>query len=314
VTARAQAALGALRSAVTAARQAVARLLTGSADFAARVYRKAGTDDIFFLAGGIAFNVLIAAIPFLLLLVAAFGFVLQATVEDPQQAAVEYVVGILPASAAVISFTQEIVDEVVDGRTRFGILGLLLFVWVSTRMIGSLRSALRYVFDLQEERGVIEGKIFDTQMVFVAGSLFVANTGITIVLEVVQTHGVALLGLPEGEELRAIQAFYAQVLAFAFIYLMFVLIYRYLPARRVPWRIALVAATFTALVWELLKSLFAWYVAYVANFATTYGYLGTAVILVLWIYYSAVVFVLGGVVGQVYELRRVRQRQRELLE
>jgi membrane protein len=42
---------------------------------------------------------------------------------------------------------------------------------------------------------------------------------------------------------------------------MFVLIYRYLPARRVPWRIALVAATFTAVVFELLKSLFAWYVA-----------------------------------------------------
>jgi hypothetical protein len=127
--------------------------------------RRPATDDIFFLAGGIAFNVLDRGDPLPASAGRRFGFVLQATVEDPQQTAVEYVVGILPASAAVINFTQEIVDEVVGGRARFGILGLLLFVWVSTRMIGSLRSALRYVFDLQEERGVVEGKIFDTQMV-----------------------------------------------------------------------------------------------------------------------------------------------------
>lgn len=299
---------------LTAARHATLRYARGGLDFVGRVYQKAGEDDIFFLAGGIAFNVLVAAIPFLLLLVAIFGFVLQATVENPQQAAVEYVAGILPASRNVVAYTQEIVDEVVGGRARFGIAGLLLLIWVSTRMIGSLRSALRSVFDLREDRGIVKGKIFDTQMVLVAGSLFVANTGITIALEAVQTHGIALLGLPRGEPLEAIQAFYAQMLAFAFIFLMFVLMYRYLPARRVPWRIALVAASFTALAWELLKSLFAWYVAYIANFATAYGYLSTAVILVFWIYYSAVVFVLGGEVGQVYELRRVRQRQKELLQ
>jgi membrane protein len=295
-------------------RLAVGRFAHNTGDFVARVYQKAAEDDIFFLAGGIAFNVLVAAIPFLLLLVAIFGFVLQATVEDPQQAAVEYVVGILPASRNLVVFTRDLVEEVVDGRTRFGIIGLLLFVWISTRLIGSLRSALRSVFDLQEERGVIEGKIFDTQMVFVAGSLFVANTGITIVLEAVQTYGISLVGLSLEHELIAIQAFFAQVLAFGFIFLMFALIYRYLPKRRIPWRIAIVAATFTALVWELLKSVFAWYVSYVANYATTYGYLSTAVVLVFWIYYSSVVFILGGEVGQVYELRRIRRRQRELLE
>jgi membrane protein len=305
---------GLLRQLASAAREALLRFLRGGIDFVARVYRKAGDDDIFFLAGGIAFNVLVAAVPFLLLLIAIFGFILQATVEDPQQAAVEYVIEILPASPAVVNFTQEVVDEVIDGRGRFGLVGLLLFIWISTRLFGSLRSALRSVFDLKEDRGIVNGKIFDTKMVFVSGLLFVANTGITVLLETVQAFGIGLLGLPDREELQAIQAFYAQMLAFGFIFLMFVLIYRYLPARRIPWRIAIVAASFTALVWELLKSAFAWYVIYIANFATTYGYLATAVILVFWIYYSAVVFILGGEVGQVYELRRVRQRQRELLE
>jgi membrane protein len=206
------------------------------------------------------------------------------------------------------------VGQVVGQRTRFGILGILLLVWVSTRLIGSLRSALRLVFDIRENRGIIAGKIFDAKMVFVAGTLFVANTSITIALEAVQTYGLEFLGLTDRGEVLALQAFAAQILAYTFIFLMFVLIYRYLPARRIPWRIAVVAATFTAVSFELLKSVFAWYVANVATVTTAYGTLATAILLVFWIYYSAVVFVLGGEVGQVYELHRTRRRQRELLD
>jgi membrane protein len=117
-----------------------------------------------------------------------------------------------------------------------------------------------------------------------------------------------------GGRMEALRSAWAQLLALAFIFLMFVLIYRYLPARRTPWRIALVAATFTAVAWEVLKGAFAWYVANFAQHATMYGALATLVLLVFWIYYSAVVFILGGEVGQVYDLYRIRRRQRELLD
>ncbi len=301
-------------SLLSAARGAVRRFGQAVGAFTRRVYAKAGADDIFFLAGGIAFNVLLAAIPFLLLLVSIFGYVLQATVPDPEAAAVGYILEVLPASPRVVEFAREMVGEVVGQRGTFGVAGVLLLVWVSTRLIGSLRSALRLVFDVREDRGIIGGKIFDAKMVVVAGTLFVANTSITITLEAARSYGVELLGLAGRGEVRMLEAFIAQLLAYAFIFLMFVLIYRFLPARRIPWRIALAAATFTAVTFELLKAVFAWYVANFANYTTAYGTLATLILLVFWIYYSAVVFVLGGVVGQVYELHRIRRRQRELLE
>jgi membrane protein len=299
---------------LAAARGAVVRLLRGAWSFSARVYHKAGQDDVFFLAGGIAFNILLGAVPFLLLLIAVFGYVLRFTVADPQQAAVAYVLEILPASRRVTDFTREQVNSLLEESTRFGLLGLILLIWVSTRLIGSLRSALRSIFDVQEDRGVIGGKIFDAKMVMVAGTLFAANTAITVALEAVQTYGMELLGLSQDGTVRTLQALYAQVLAYAFIFVMFALIYRYLPARRIPWRIALVSATFASVVFELLKSAFAWYVANVARYTTTYGVFATAVVLAFWIYYSAVVFVMGGEVGQVYELYRTRRRQKELLD
>jgi membrane protein len=181
-------------------------------------------------------------------------------------------------------------------------------------LFGTLRSVLKDIFDLQEDRGIIAGKLFDMEMVVVAGMLFLANTGITIVLEAVHSVGQKWASRHGWTELPGAQAAYARILAFLFIYLMFVLIYRYLPKRKTPWRIALVAGTFTSVVWEMLKGIFAWYVSNVADYASTYGALAALVILVFWIYYSSFVFILGGEVAQVYDLYRIRRRQRELLE
>jgi membrane protein len=298
-----------------AARAALSRVVRGGLSFARRVYEKAGEDDIFFLAGGIAFNVLLAGLPFLLLLVAIFGFVLPRVLDDPEQAAVNYVVSILPPSQRIVTLTRTLVQDVVAGRTQFGLLALALFIWSSTRLFGSLRVVLREIFDLPEDRGVVKGKLYDLQMVVIAGLLFMANTGITVVLSTARAIGWEWLGIAAREEVRVVERATGQLLAFAFIFLMFVLIYRYLPARRTPWRVAVVAATFTSVVWELLKGLFAWYVSDVAvGYTRTYGALVTPVVLVFWVYYSAVVFVLGGEVAQVYDLYRRRRSQRELLE
>lgn len=254
------------------------------------------------------------AVPFLLLLVAIFSFVLRTTVPNPEQTAVDYVFTILPASNEIARFVGAQIRSLVDKETQVGIVGVILLVWVSTRLIGSVRSAMRDIFDTPETRGIVGGKIFDAQMVVVAGSLFVANTTITVALEAVQTYGIQLIGLSQNGTIETLRVIYAQLLAWLFIFLMFALMYRYLPARRIPWRIALVSATFSSVVFEMLKSAFAWYIAYVANYRTTYGYLVSWVVLIFWIYYSALVFVLGGEVGQVYETYRTRRRQRELLD
>ena len=297
-----------------AAGAAFRRTMRSAGAFVAQVYDKAGQDDIFFLAGGIAYNLMFAAVPFLLVLIAVIGFVLNAVVDDPQQVVVDYVFSILPPSQAVKNATVALVEDVLQGRTGYGILGLALFLWGSTRLFGTLRTVLKDIFDLPEERGIVEGKIFDLQMVLVAGTLFVANTGITVVLEAAQGFGIELLGIGGREEVKVAQRLWGQLVAFTFIFAMFLLIYRYLPKRRTPWRMSLAAAAFAAVAWELLKGIFASFVVNGIGLNRTYGALVAPLLLVLWIYYSAVVFVLGGEIAHVYELFRIRRTQRELLE
>jgi membrane protein len=297
-----------------AAWTALRRVLSGGWDFIKRVYFKAEQDDIFFLAGAVAFNLLLAAAPFILLLVSIFSLVLSRVVENPRRVALEYVFRILPPTPAVERATIEIVRLLLEGSTGYGLLGLGLFVWTSTRLSGTLRGVLKSIFDLPEERDIIRGKLFDLGMVLIAGTLFLLNTGISLVLEAVNKYGIHWLGVEDYVEVKRYMAFWPRLAAFLFIYLMFLLMYRFLPKRRTPWKTALVAASFASVAWELLKGLFSWYFGSGAGSSRVYGALLAPVLLMLWVYYSALVFMLGGEVGQVYDLLRVRRRQREMLE
>lgn len=200
----------------------------------------------------------------------------------------------------------------IDKSTGLLSVGTIFLVWLATRLVGTLRTVLREIFDAQQERSMIAGKIFDMKMVVAAGTLFALNVGLTVGLEIVARLGFQFLGL-EGGRLRLIQFLYGNLVAFLTIWVMFLLIYRYLPKRRVRWHTALVAATFTATLFELMKQAFSLYVTNVADYHSTYGNLATLVILILWVYYSAVAFVLGGEVAQVIAIQRTRRRQKERL-
>ncbi len=171
---------------------------------------------------------------------------------------------------------------------------------------------LREIFDIQQGRSIVAGKLFDVKMVFMAGTLFALNIGITVALEVVAGVGTSALGIEHLPLARALP--WARLAAFVTILAMFLLIYRYLPPRRIRWKTCLIAATFTTVFFELLKGGFSWYVTSLADYRSTFGNIATFVVLILWIYYTSIVFILGGEVAQVAAMQRVRRRQRERLE
>lgn len=256
---------------------------------------------------------LVAVVPLILAVVGIAGTVLrQQEGVDVAGRLLFYITGALPD---VGGETQEqirsLVDTVVENSTGILSLGTVFFVWVATRLVGTLRTVLREVFDIELDRGIVAGKLFDLKMVVAAGSLFAVNIGITVVLEVVGRYGQEFLGI-EGAAVEFGRVVWAQLLAFGFIWAMFLTVYRYLPARRTSWRTSIIAATFTAVLFELMKQGFSWY-ASVADYGSIYGNLAFLLILMLWIYYTAVVFILGGEVAQIAAMQRIRRRQRERL-
>ncbi len=282
-------------------------------DFLRRVYEKAGADDIFFLAGAIAFNVLVAFVPLVLAALGMAGFIVRQQQADPTGTLLRLVLKALPPLNAVQERSLEtMLKGLLEQSTSFLSIGTLFLVWFATRLIGTLRTALKSVFDLAMDRGIIAGKIFDIEMVFATGALFTLNVGITVALEIVAGLGMNVLGLQLAYP-GSFQRLYVEAVAFVSIWVMFLLIYRFLPARRTGWAVSIVAASFTSILFEVLKQAFSFYVIHWANYSSTYGNLATLVVLGLWIYYSAVVFILGGEVAQVWAMKRIRQQQKERL-
>ncbi len=277
--------------------------------FLFRVVSKAAEDNIFFMAGAITFNLLVALVPITLLFIGVSGFILTSRFPDPASVLIPFLVGNLPETGAevdLVSGVEGVINTLVADRTGFSVVGFLILLWISTRLVGTLRTVLREIFDFAHGRGIIQGKVFDGLMVVVGGLLFIVNLGITLIVNAVEEYGVNLLSLEEPG-LNLIRHTSAQFLAFLSIWVLFILIYRYFPPRRIRWRTALTAATFTGILFEVTKTLFSWYVTNVADYGSAYGGLTSAAVLFFWIYWSAVVFILGGEVAQVYTMSRVRR-------
>ena len=285
-------------------------------DYLKRIWDNCAEDNVLFLAGGIAFNILLASIPFFLLLVSSLAYLLPALTEvAPATAMHQFVDRLLPVRSATSgTWVHTTIDEIMRTRGSVTVWSALLFAWLSTRLFGSLRTALADVFDIEQERSIIRGKIFDFQITVVSTILFVASTLVSSYLAVVTTRGLISLqhvGLRE-DVLTGAEYWIGRGLAFMFITLMFFSLYKYLPVRKVKTRTALLAAAFAGTLFELAKNAFALVIVSLNPQSIYTGAIAAIVVVVVWTYYAALIFLIGGEVGQVYELRRTRRLQREV--
>ncbi len=286
-------------------------------DYVRRVWVNSSEDDIFFLAGGIAFNILLAAVPFVLLVITGLVYALSLT-PDASLGEVRLLMNrFLPphTEATDVALTRMLAD-VIAARGALGIWGAMTFVWFSTRLFGSLRSVLAEIFDIETARGIIAGKWFDVQITVYSMILLVVYFGLSTYLALATTRGISLLvefGL-RGDVMGRLEYYIGRILALALMVATFWALYKYLPNRKIRWQQALVGALSSGLLLELARNL---WTAFTRSFDPGSIYTGTLYVivsLVFWVYYAALIFIIGGEVSQAHELRRVRRLQRERLE
>ena len=284
-------------------------------DYAKRVWDNSGEDNIFFLAGGIAFNILLAAVPFVLLFASGLGYLLNQSADASSVEVNAVIYRFMPPTQAGAQLAKVLVD-IIKSRQAIGIYSVIGFVWFSTRLFGSLRSVLAAIFDIDSDRGIIAGKLFDIQITVVSSLLLVAYTALNTYLALATTRGLTLLGQlgVRKSMMGSLEYNVGQFIGFIFIALMFYALYKFLPNRKIRWQTALIASLFTSLLLELAKRGFSGYVRSFNPGSLYTGTLAGLIIVVIWVYYAAMIFILGGEVAQVYELRRVRRLQREAFE
>ena len=270
------------------------------------MYKQSAEDNVFFLAGGLAFNVLLALLPFVLLLVSGMALLLGS---QPEQAA-RTVVGLLQAflpddSVSATELLRSVIEDVQRTKGAVTLYAAIGFAWFSTRLFGSLRSVLAQIFD-GTDRGIVSGKLFDFGATLVTTMAVVVYIAISAYLDLATTRGVELLvrmGLRESS-MSGIAYVVGRLLAILIVFGLFYTMYHGLPRRRPSARTALTAAAAASLMFEIARSVFSVLVRQFDPSSLYTGTIAVVVAVVFWTYYGALLFLIGGELAQAAELRR----------
>jgi membrane protein len=250
--------------------------------------------DGMFLAAGLAFFFLLSVIPLIMLGVATAGFVLSS-----EQAANE-VVGQLARNFPVYKHEiTRVLLRIVQMRKVSGILGTVVLVLFATPLFGACRLVTHRLLGVRGRGSWVRNFLRDAGMVLLLGVLLFGLSAATWIVYWVQFVVMPSAHMPAPW----IHAF-ALAASAALSAAMFYLAYRYVPRRPMRPRAAIAGALLASVLWEVAKQLFRVYIHQVGVYDQIYGPLGVLVAFVMFVYYSAIVFVFAAAYAATVETRR----------
>ena len=251
--------------------------------------------DGFFLAAGLSFYTIVCLVPFLLLLVAGGGYLLSNDMVARE--VLDRLGAIVPVYHTEI---EALLSRVVAARRVSSLIGTVTLMLFASQLFAATRFVLNQIFGTKG-RGFFHGVLFDLWMILVLTLLFLVSVGLTAVGAGMRGL-LAVLGAPRL--LAWLIEWGGAALGIALSTTLFTVLYRFVPVRRMAWPSVLRGGLAAAALWEVAKQVFRWYILETGVYASVYGSLGVAIALVMWVYYSAIVFVLGAALIRALEEAR----------
>jgi membrane protein len=192
------------------------------------------------------------------------------------------------------------------------IIGVATLLATASGTFGEMQSALNAIWKAKPEGTTVSSLIRAR-----AASLgLVATLGFLLIVSLAASAALTALGnrlnavFPFGEWVMMALNF---VISFVLISAMFAAVYKVLPDRHLERRDVMVGAALTALLFIIGKSLIGWYIGSSA-IASTYGAAGSLIVLLLWVYYSVQIFLLGAEFTKVFANRHGSKQDKPVPE
>ncbi len=265
---------------------ALARLAGQALHLATRTARIFGQGHAFNHAAAISFFALLSALPFLILLVSAIGYL--AYVAGPESDAVSAILARLGSVLARFSpvasdALPSLLDTVIARRGQFGLFGAGVMILGGSMVFGAIEAAVKELFAVPKRRRFLVSRaIFSALLVAVGIVLFLGH----YLLTMVDSFLLTLLGTTLEAWLDH-HAILNAALTLIPVPLTFLAIL-YLPGiARPPFRYGLMGSLLFFLLWEIAREAFAWYVTNLSSMDVLYGSMATPIVIMIWTYYAA---------------------------
>jgi membrane protein len=260
----------------------------GWKDILWRTFEEISADRLLLIAGGVVFYALLATVPAITALVSVYGIF---TTASSLGAQLSFLADVMPGGAY-----QLISDQVVriagnnDGKLTFAlILGLGIALWSANAGMKAIFDALNVVYDEDEKRSFIKLNAVSLAFTLAAILVLVLMLSAVVVLPLV----LAFLGFAAERQAGWLPLLRWPVL-FALVMFGLAVLYRFGPSRRrAKWRWVSVGSLFATTAWLAISLLFSWYLSRFADYNATYGSLGAVIGLMMWLWLSTTVVLVG---------------------
>lgn len=268
--------------------------------FIGRVLQAFFRDDCLNLAANISFCALLSIIPVAMLMVSIAGYFVGGS-HDAYMRIVEVSSNLLPVGRETFLAN---VESVLFQRSSLGLVGVLFLVFIATVLVSSIERALDIIFKTVHRRHFVYSRLLGIALIFWVTLLFALPTMVQILEGLLARYGFAF---PLSEYMAG-KAFFLVIAFLAYLVTVVVV-----PNRKVHVRSAMVGAIFFALGISVAKFVFRAYMHLaLTRYNLIYGSLAAVILLVVWIYYLAVVMLLAAeIVAQLQGRMSLPRRQDE---
>ena len=235
-------------------------------------------DGCAFHAQSVAYNALFALFPLTVLALGALTFVLP----EAQHRTLAFFDTLAPT---LHDYIVDNLQTYIYGRGVSSIVAIAFLVWSGKNLFMGLAYALDRALNVPKGRPLVHNLLLSVVMLPVTGVLLAIAIGLPVVLAISFNAG----GI---EDPRRITHILAYLISIALVFIVAVVLYRFLPNTSVSWGFALRGAAVVAIAWPVAQIAFAQYLTHV-NFSYVYGALSAPLVLLLWFYCIGSIFLFG---------------------
>ncbi len=247
-----------------------------------RTAEELGNIDGAHKAAGVAYYAILSIFPLLLGLIALFGFILPSV--NIQDELLKFAGKNFPGATDIM---RQNITSIIKLRSILGVLSIVVLFWNGSTMFSAISLAINRAWDIRRDRPFFIRKARELGMALSVGILFLLSLIAGAIISILR----GVLGLPAAELM--IVDVGSRLVAFLLILAVFLLLYKLIPNTRTYWRYVWPGAILAAVLFEIARTSFVFYLENFANYQLIYGSITSIIVLLVWIYYSAFIMILG---------------------
>jgi len=245
------------------------------------------------MAAGVAFYVFLSIFPLLLGLIGLLGIFLPS--ETVQEQIFTFIQNNVPGATDIISNN---IRNIINFRGALGVIGIVGLLWSGSNIVSAGGHAINRAWNIQTEMQFYLKKPRDIGLTIGLGLLFVLSLSASAIFSFVPVGSVPLVGN------SLVQAFLF-IVSYALVFVVFLMLFKVMPNTKTYWRHIWPGAFFTATLFVIGRAVFFFYINNFGDYQQVYGAVGSVIAVLLFIYYSAIIIILGAEVTSEYSrLRR----------